>query len=387
MGMSKRTFLQAASLLVADRLLAFGQGGVGTERGKGSGHKAVLVIFGGVRYQETFSREGAGNIPRMLGELAPKSLFYQRARNEGVTAHYNAIASILTGNWQRVDDWGKLPPASPTLFEYLRKQCHIPPSDVWMVSSNKALTRLIGASSDSSYGPAFGANVVFPKQLLIEAVVHAIWAGRTGAMADPKKVQAELEATLEGTNYEGLGWSVFDDASQLDPRTRMTITDAVASFVRGGEPKTGDELTFMVAREVMRKFAPSLLVINFSDVEVAHFGAFSLHLAGIRTVDELTFQIWREIEANPEYQGRTTMVVMPEFGRDPDGSSTNGFFNHRSEGDSCRTTWMMCLGEAVERPQVIDSPVRHIDLCPTLSRLLGCRSNGVQGQMLPGWKV
>ena len=53
-----------------------------------------------------------------------------------------------------------------------------------MVASNKALTSLIGASSASGYGPAYGANVVFPKQLMLMAVVDALRNGRTANMAD-----------------------------------------------------------------------------------------------------------------------------------------------------------------------------------------------------------
>lgn len=387
MDFSKRSFLQAAGLLVADSLLPRRLSAGRSGKAGGSGHKIVLTIFGGVRKQETFSPEGFENIPHMAQDLGPQSLFYLNTRNEGVTAHFNATSSILSGNWQRVDDWGKLAPSSPTLFEYFRKELGTPQSDVWVVASNKALTSLIGASSVRGYGPDFGANVVFPKQLMITAVEKAVWEGRSRNMADRAKVQAELEAMLQESNYEGLGWTVFDQADHLEPRAKQAVQDALASFTQGGGPTSGDELTFFVSREVMRKFAPQLLVVVFSDVESAHFGSYSLHLAGIRTGDRLVYELWHEINANPQYQGKTTMIVLPEFGRDPDGSSTNGFLNHRSGEECCRTTWMMCLGAAVDRPQIIERPVRHIDLCPTLAHLLGCGSPEAQGAGLAELKA
>jgi hypothetical protein len=58
----------------------------------------------------------------------------------------------------------------------------------------------------------------------------------------------------------------------------------------------------------------------------------------------LCSELWQEIGTNAEYRGRATLVILPEFGRDPDGSSTNGFFNHRANDPSTRTTWVMCLG-------------------------------------------
>src|SRR5208337_1880658 len=144
------------------------------------------------------------------------------------------------------------------------------------VASNKALTNMIGSSALSNYGPRFGANVVFPKQLLITAVETALREGRNGNMADPAKVQAELESTLQGSYYEGLGWTVFEGVETLDPSVRPAIRAAVANFVQSGVPTTGDELTFFISREIMRKFAPALLVVIFSDIEAAHFGSYSM---------------------------------------------------------------------------------------------------------------
>jgi hypothetical protein len=379
---SKRTFLRTAGLLIAGLVAPQGRAHQSLPAASDPGHKVVVVIPGGVRHAESFSPEGLVNIPHLAGDLLPKALFYPRVRNEGVTAHFNAISSILTGNWQRVDDWGKLAPTTPTLFEQFRKRLRVDRSETWVVASNKALTSLIGASSASDYGPAYGANVVFPKQLMLTAVADALRRGRTANMADRAKVEAELESALEGSNYEGLGWTVFDAADRLDPRVQSSIENAIASFVRGGGPTSGDELTFFVSREVMRKFSPRLLVVDFSDVEVAHFGSYALHLSGIRTADRLAYQLWQEVEANPEYRGRTTLVILPEFGRDPDGSTTNGFFNHRANEESTRTTWMMALGAGVDKPQIIDRSVRHIDLCPTLAGLLGCPPLDSQGAIL-----
>jgi hypothetical protein len=340
-----------------------------------------------VRRAETFSHRGLENVPHLAYDLLPHALFYDHARNEGVTAHFNAISSILTGNWQRVDDWGKLAPTTPTLFEQFRKGLHVDRSDTWVVASNKALTSMIGASSASGYGPEFGANVVFPKQLMLMAVVEALRGGRTANMADRDKIEAELESAMEGSNYEGLGWNVFDAADRLDPRVRDSIKSAVAGFVKSGGPTSGDELTFFMVREIMRRFSPQVLVVAFSDVEAAHFGSYALHLSGIRTADRLTHQLWNEIQSNPDYQGKTTMVVLPEFGRDPDGSSTNGFFNHRANEDSTRDTWMMVLGSAVDRPDVIERPIHHVDVCPTLAELLGCRPIESQGLLLKDFHV
>lgn len=383
---SRRDFLRAAGILAAG-LLAPQLRSDQPRATASPGQKLLLIVVGGMRRAETFSRSGLINIPHLASDLMPQSLFYAHARNEGVTAHFNAISSILTGNWQRVDDWGKLAPTTPTVFEQFRKGSKLDRSDTWMVASNKALTSLIGASSATGYGPPYGANVVFPKQLMLMAVEEALRSGRTANMADRTKVEAELQTALEGSNYEGLGWNVFDAADQLDPRVQTSIKAAITNFVRSGGPTSGDELTFFMTREIMRKFAPRLLVVAFSDVEAAHFGSYSLHVAGIRTADRLSYQLWREVQSNPEYSGKTTMIILPEFGRDPDGSSTNGFFNHRANETSTRDTWMMVLGTAAGKPQVIERPIRHVDLTPTIADVLGYKGLESQGVRLPEFRA
>ncbi len=381
MNTARRRFLQSlAAFAVAESGICRGSSAPRADR-SGSPRTIVLAV-GGIRRAETFAESGIANIPHLWGELFRQSTFFVNTRNEGVTSHFNTTSSIITGNWQRVDDWGRVPPASPTIFEFTRRFLRLPQDDVWFISSNKALTNRIGASSDPAYGPRYGANVVFPKQMLIDAVVNAAAHGRADHTGDRSAMGPELASMLEASNFEGLGWSVEGDDAILNQTTEATVVRAIGDLVHGGSPVTGDEFTFLVAKEIMRRFSPSLLVMSFSDVEVAHFGSYSLHLAGIRIMDSLVYELWDEVQKNPDYRGRTTLFVLPEFGRDLDGSPTNGFFNHRFNNDSTRLTWMMCLGAGARAGQVVDRPVQHVDVCPTIASLWGLELPPMQGQAL-----
>ena len=214
--------------------------------------KVVLVTCGGMRREDTFAESGFSNIPHLYRDLLPQGAFYPSVHNKGVTSHYNTISSILTGNWQRLDDWGNTPPTSPTFFEYLRKALHLSQDQAWFISSNKALTSRIGASSVSSFGPAFGANVIFPKQLLISAVVHAASHGHAVHSTDRSTVLPEIEAILNSDNYNGLGWSVSGESSSIDRLTLGVIQQAIEDLIRTNAPVTGDEFTYLVAVEVMQ---------------------------------------------------------------------------------------------------------------------------------------
>jgi hypothetical protein len=388
MDSSRRDVLKAAAVLLVDqwaisRQFAFADGR--TEGPAKDERKVIVVACGGIRRAETFHKTGLGNIPHLYRDLLPQSVFYPFVRNTGATSHYNTISSIITGNWQRLDDWGLTPPASPTLFEYLRKRMGLTQDNAWLVSSNKALTNRIGASAMRDYGPRYGANVIFPKQLLINAVIRAAAQGHPEHSADRAAMQQELESVLRNADdYEGLGWSISGDESVLDLSMQKSMEQAIEDLVRTNAPVTGDEFTFLVSAEVIRRFAPSLLVITFSDVEVAHFGSYSMHLSGIRTMDRLVYELWEMVQSHPSYSGRTTLFVLPEFGRDFDGSSTNGFFNHRALDDSTNLTWLMCLGEAARSPDVVERPMQHIDICPTIARLFGIKGLDLPGTPLPG---
>jgi hypothetical protein len=388
MDPSRRNLLKAASILLMDHWATSRRLAFAGERANVPGRddrKVIIVACGGIRRAETFLNTGLGNIPHLYHDLLPESVFFPFIRNVGVTSHYNTISSILTGNWQRLDDWGKTAPASPTFFEYLRKRMGLSQDNAWLISSNKALTNRIGASSIRDYGPRYGANVIFPKQLLINAVIQAASEGHPDHSANRAAMQSELEAILQNAdNYEGLGWSVSGDESFLGLRMESTMHQAIEELVRTNSPVTGDEFTLLISEEVMRRFAPSLLAITFSDVEVAHFGSYSMHLAGIRTMDRLVYELWNLVQALPAYKGKTTLFVLPEFGRDFDGSNTNGFFNHRSNDDSTNLTWMMCLGEAARSADVIERPVQHIDICATIAGMFGINGLDLPGKQLPG---
>src|SRR5436190_2604486 len=151
---SKRRFVQLAGISIANRVLP---SWASQARPKDSDRKLILVTFGGgVRYSETFTPEGERNIPRLV-ELRPSGHFYKTCVNSGVLSHFNSTASIVTGNWQRVDDFGFQPPAGPTLFELYRQQTGAPATDAWVVATNKSFSAM-GWGGDREYGMPYGAN-------------------------------------------------------------------------------------------------------------------------------------------------------------------------------------------------------------------------------------
>jgi hypothetical protein len=369
--MTRRTLLGVLAAAVSQRLGPAGRAAQKPSR------RVVLITLGGIRRQESWSQRGLRYIPHLSNDLLPQSLFFPYTLNEGVTSHFNTISSILTGVWQHVDDWGGEIPANPTLFQQFQSQTHAGPEETWVVTSNKQLTANISP----------GANVILSKQLMVEAVERIIKGQSLRSRLDREQILAEMTAVLD-TDCERIGWGVPSESAFRDPEVKQTFLSALADFIHGPDaPATGDELTFLIGREVLRRIAPAILMINLSDMEVAHSGSYSLHLGGIRRSDGICQRMWEFIQSAPSLRNCTTLIILNEFGRDPDGSGTNGFFNHRTDSESCRLAWTMVLGPAAGKPQIVERVVRQIDIAPSITPWMRFECEKAAGARLPEFHV
>jgi len=328
--------------------------------------KAVIVTFGGgARDEETFAPEGQENIPNLIKEIIPQSTFYTLMINRGILGHYVATASLATGMYESINNFASLPPEYPTIFEYFRKDLKRPASDTWVVAPSNGFNR-IGESSHRSYGPGCGAGVILPKHLLNAAVAHS----------------SDYEHLLRD-NYETpfhapeLGGNQFP-IRQLEEILKLSLTDFAAHARMLSSP---DELSVYIARQLMRELAPSLLWITLHDIDIAHSGSYSLYLEAIKRTDRLCAEMWKEIQRQPEYAGKTAFFVLPDFGRDSDlTAGGNGFQHHRTGDASSRATWMMALGPGFREGLIVDRAIDSTSLVPTLGSLLGFSPALAQGK-------
>ena len=145
---------------------------------------------------------------------------------------------------------------------------------------------------------------------MLNAIGEVVRNKTRGGVADRENVLRHLESVLvEG--YEGIGWTIFKAGRELDRTVRESLTHALVEYMNGPEmPNSGDELTFFVTREIMREFAPRLILVNFWDMDVAHWGSYSLYLQAITRTDRVTGMLWDEIQSNPSYKDNTTMLIL-----------------------------------------------------------------------------
>lgn len=364
---TRRDFLRsAAGLTLGSTLLrsSWARSAASSSKNK---KKIVVVTFGGgARDQETFAPEGQENIPHMMRELIPQSTFFTQVVNRGILGHYVATASLATGVYETINNFASLPPQSPTVFEYFRKELKRPSSDAWVVAPSNGFNR-IGESSHRSFGSGFGARVILPK--------HLLTAATSGRATDYEHLLRDNYETpyyapqLAGNEFE---------LQQLESILKLSVDEFKSHAQTLSSP---DELSLYIVRQLMRQEAPSLLWITMHDIDVAHAGAYSLYLEGIRRTDRLCSDLWKMIQTEPEYAGKTILFILPDFGRDSDDDAGgNGFQHHRTGDALSRTTWMLVAGAGIREGVVYDRAAESTDLVPTLGAMLGFSPTFAQGK-------
>ncbi|MGC1416906.1 MAG: hypothetical protein WA817_16590 [Candidatus Acidiferrum sp.] len=366
LAFSRRDFLRsAAGVTLGSALLGPGlaaRTGISAKK-----RKVVVITFGGgARDQETFAPEGQENIPHMMRELIPQASFFTQVVNRGILGHYVATASLATGVYETINNFASLPPQHPTAFEYFRKELKRPSTDAWVVAPSNGFNR-IGESDYRSFGPGLGARVILPKHLLA--------AASAGAGADYEHLLRDNYETpfftpeLSGSEFE---------LQQMEMLLKLSVDDFKKHALTLSSP---DELSVYIARQLMRQLAPSLLWITMHDIDIAHAGAYSLYIEGIQRTDRLCGELWKAIQTEPEYAGNTTVLILPDFGRDSDqDSGGNGFQHHRTGDALSRTTWMLAMGPGVREGVVYDRALQSTDLVPTIGSILGFSASLAQGK-------
>ena len=329
--------------------------------------KVVVITFGGgARDQETFASEGQENIPHLMRELIPQSTFFTQVVNRGILGHYVATASLATGVYETINNFASLPPEHPTVFEYFRKDLKRPSTDAWVVAPSNGFNR-IGESEYRAYGPGLGAKVILPKRLLSAAT--------SGTPADYNHLLRDnYETPLYAPQIAGGEFEL----QQMETILKLSVDDFKTHARTVSSP---DELSVYIAKRLMKQESPNLLWITMHDIDIAHTGAYSLYIEAIRRTDRLCAELWKAVQAEPEYVGNTTMFILPDFGRDADeDAGGNGFQHHRTGDAASRTTWMMALGAGVRQGTVYDRPLQSIDLVPTLGAIMGFSPKLSQGK-------
>lgn len=106
--------------------------------------------------------------------------------------------------------------------------------------------------------------------------------------------------------------------------------------------RRSDSLTFHYALEYMKRERPRVTFIGFDETDQhAHAGRYDEYLKAAHRADVMIADLWRWLQAQPDYRDRTTLLITTDHGR---GNGRNNWRKHRLLARGSRHIWFAVLG-------------------------------------------
>lgn len=178
------------------------------------------------------------------------------------------------------------------------------------------------------------------------------------------------------SGYEALGTS--DPISSLIDSVQHTI----------GEGNTRcDELTYLGAREYIKKEHPKVALIAFGEAdELAHHGHYDRYLQSIANADRMISELWYYVQSDPFYKNNTTFLITTDHGR---GNKTRSWTDHLFLVKGSREIWMAVIGPGIQPLGEVrtEQVLYQKQIAATIAHLLGkqftCEHSVAQAITLP----
>ncbi len=317
-----------------------------------------------------------------IGTLFPEVRF-----SKGGAGHFNGLSTGVSGNYYTTQGL-RMRPQSPTIFEYLRRHAGFKATDTWYVGVSIGGSRpLLNYSANESYGRRYGGNFIAPT-VTFGAPGMANFQDFKNYHPDTEwdKILEMREFLNQNFQQQGL------EIAHLYNETEEEIL--IKDFVRNTFEKVNngsvilppvndnsDLKTIGYAVEVLNWFKPKLTVVDMTNIDVCH-GDYTSYLKNLHRADHGIGFLWREIQRIPEMAGKTTLIVMPEHGRDlehnPIKDDNDWYsYDHSGNNENTRRIFTMMAGPGIDgnlRVGGVDNPIGDAsDIVPTIADLFGIK--------------
>jgi uncharacterized protein (DUF1501 family) len=170
-----------------------------------------------------------------------------------------------------------------------------------------------------------------------------------------------------------------------DPETQARLQRYLLEEIAGKTstitgPGAGDARALSVAVSVLRLFRPTLMGVVLQNADIAH-GSYNGYVEVIRRADEQLGRLWDSIQADPTLRDSTTVMVLPEFGRDRNTNQRNGL-DHGDNSPELLKVAMVAAGPDFKKGKTVSAGLQSIDVCPTACELLGARAEFAGGKVM-----
>ena len=164
------------------------------------------------------------------------------------------------------------------------------------------------------------------------------------------------------------GWEPLK-ADKLTDRERA-LNETMALSPRYWPDNTFDVFTMGAARSALDRRKPRVLYVALGETdEWGHGRRYDLYLDSARNADRFLAETWDRLQADPQYKGKTALVVTTDHGR---GATRVDWTDHGKGVPGAEFIWMMVLGPDTPAAGELENvEVTQSQVAATVAALVG----------------
>jgi hypothetical protein len=425
--MIRRDFIKKSALTTAGALASpyiLPSGRLFAPSGNRSADHVVMVMFaGGVRHQESVGKRYlddsqvgepyAGNIMNnmLTGEAPAMKIVYgtgegglnpiptilgSSLQSQGTlfsevqalsSGHFGGYNSLIQG----ADFAGqglKQRPVNPTIFEYLRRHGGYKATDTWFIANGiGGSLPLLNYSGHEDYGIQYGGNFFAPLVTFDDQGFEHLGNAKIYHPENELSPMYRLKAFLDSnfTNNDGMLNSLgnTEEEKQSIKAFMKLMYEKIQNGTLTLPPVTdnGDTATVGFTCELLSYFKPAFTVVNLSGVDTCHSN-FSGYVKALHRADHAVGFLWDYIQQIPDMAGNTTIICVPECGRNDEPNAildeNNWLAYDHSDLNSLRI-WSLMAGPNIPANNIVGSEGNPIGLASdammTVADILGVKAD------------
>lgn len=153
---------------------------------------------------------------------------------------------------------------------------------------------------------------------------------------------------LDNDKDQRSGFVLNSGAQQIEGKHLSPAQNFINNIQGHLHDETGtryDELTYIACKEYILKHKPSVVLLSFSGTDNAgHANRYDQYLQETNNADRMIGDLWRMVQAMPEYAGHTTFLITTDHGR---GKKAGNWGEHGVLVSGSSQTWYALLGNTV----------------------------------------
>ncbi|HJQ22067.1 MAG TPA: hypothetical protein VJ867_17115, partial [Gemmatimonadaceae bacterium] len=192
--------------------------------------------------------------------------------------------------------------------------------------------------------------------------------GRVAAIGTWSAFKDIFNARRSGVHVDA-GWDApYPDAHNAVQRL---LNRLYASTFRQWDDNAYDSFAHEVTLRYLADHQPRVLFVGYGETdEWAHDGRYDRTLNALHAVDGYIAELWSTMQADPQYRGRTTLIVTTDHGR---GRTTRDWSDHGRDVEGAEEMWIAVLGP--DTPPLGElrnvAPVTQSQIAASIAAVLG----------------